>query len=89
MILPFFFSKYGFKFFMFSVSSLSVSSKSCVGCPLQLFFNSIPSLLSLVCVVALMDAEIAAGAQLGNFEMGRRYIYSRKDEIIHGLSPSV
>ena len=31
-----------------------------------------------------------AGAQLGNFEMrGRRYIYNRKDEIIHGLSPSV
>ena len=31
-----------------------------------------------------------AGAQLGNFEWGgRRYICSRKDEIIHGLSPSV
>ena len=30
-------------------------------------------------------------AQLGNFEEGggRRYINKRKDEIIHGLSPSV
>ena len=28
--------------------------------------------------------------QLGNFERGgRSYIYNRKDEIIHGLSPSV
>ena len=30
-----------------------------------------------------------SGAQLVNFERGRRYIYNRKDEIIHGLSPSV
>ena len=27
--------------------------------------------------------------ELGNFERGRRYIYNRKDEIIHGLCPSV
>ena len=30
-----------------------------------------------------------SGAQLGNFERGRRYIQNRKDEIIHGLSSSV
>ena len=29
------------------------------------------------------------GAQLGNFERGRRNICNRKDDIIYGLSPSV
>ena len=29
------------------------------------------------------------GAQLGNFEWGRRYICNMKDEIIHGFIPSV
>ena len=29
------------------------------------------------------------GVELGNFERGARYNYKRKDEIIHGLSPSV
>ena len=31
----------------------------------------------------------ATGAQLGKFERGGRYIYDRKDEIVHDLSPSV
>ena len=30
-----------------------------------------------------------SGAQLVNFERGRRYIYDRKDEILDGLSPSM
>ena len=30
-----------------------------------------------------------AGAHHSNFERGRRYIYNRKGEIIHGLSPRV
>ena len=30
-----------------------------------------------------------AGAQLGNLRGGRRYLYDRKNEIIHGLSQSV
>ena len=34
-------------------------------------------------------AVTCSGAQLGNFEMGCRYIFHRKDEIIHGLSLSV
>ena len=29
------------------------------------------------------------GAQLGNFDMGRRYIINGKEEIIYGLRPSV
>ena len=29
-----------------------------------------------------------AGAQLGNFERGRRYIYDKRDEIIYDLSQS-
>ena len=29
------------------------------------------------------------GAQLGNFERGRRFICNSKDEIVHGLSPCV
>ena len=38
----------------------------------------------------MQDASKAAGAQLDHFEGGgRRYIYSRKDGIIPGLSPSV
>ena len=32
---------------------------------------------------------MAAGAQLGNFERGQRYICNWKDEIILGHSPSV
>ena len=35
------------------------------------------------------DPDPKPWAQLGNFDRGRRYIYNRKDEIIHGLSPSV
>ena len=33
--------------------------------------------------------QVDSGAQLGKFERGRMYICMRKDEIIHGLSPSV
>ena len=33
--------------------------------------------------------SLLTGAQLGNFEGGRRYICNRKDEIIHILSRSV
>ena len=29
------------------------------------------------------------GTQLGNFERGAQVFYNRKDEITHGLSPSV
>ena len=36
--------------------------------------------------VSYRDAQ--PGAQLGKNERGRRYIFIRKDEIIHGLSPS-
>ena len=39
--------------------------------------------------VKLDGEDLQPGAQLGNFERGRRYICNRKDEIIHGLSPSV
>ena len=34
--------------------------------------------------------EVEPAVQMGNFARGRRrYIYKRKDDIIHGLSPSV
>ena len=39
--------------------------------------------------VELHEAKIWTWAQLGNLERGRRYIYFRKDGIIHSLSPSV
>ena len=37
----------------------------------------------------ISDVYVHTGAQLGNFERGPRYICNGKDEIIHGLSPSV
>ena len=45
--------------------------------------------LTLALIQGWRFIDIWTGAQLGNFERGRRYIYNRKDDIIHGLSLTV